>query len=129
MGFDKDRAIIAQNSAAAAANIVAAEGVWDADRFDEVRTHIFQGTLALAGAAPVAVSAVEAVQEAFPGAELQGVPSSSSNDAGDVVLNFGKHKGKTIAQVQASDPGWLDWVLDKSNNQFIVGKVREFRAA
>jgi len=38
------------------------------------------------------------------------------NDNGELVLNFGnKHPGKTIKQIQAADPAFLDWILNKSD--------------
>lgn len=48
-------------------------------------------------------------------------------DPGNVALNFGKHKGKTIAQVQKSDPTWLDWVLKNSDNDWIKERINAFR--
>lgn len=40
------------------------------------------------------------------------------NDAGDPVMNFGKHKGKTVEWVCQHDPGFINWMLasDFPNN-------------
>ena len=29
------------------------------------------------------------------------------------VLDFGKHKGRTVAEVASTDPGYLSWLLDQ----------------
>ncbi|MES2799437.1 MAG: 3'-5' exonuclease [Bacteroidota bacterium] len=34
------------------------------------------------------------------------------NEKGEAIYNFGKHKGKTISQVNASEPGYYGWMLD-----------------
>jgi len=34
------------------------------------------------------------------------------NDKGEVVYNFGKHKGKTIAAVMQNEPGYYGWMLE-----------------
>jgi hypothetical protein len=35
--------------------------------------------------------------------------------AGDYVLDFGRHVGKTIEQVYNEDPKYIDWILTKSD--------------
>lgn len=34
------------------------------------------------------------------------------NKAGEVLYNFGKHKGKTIEEVNRTEPGYFGWMLD-----------------
>jgi len=34
------------------------------------------------------------------------------NDKGEVVYNFGKHKGKTVATVMQNEPGYYGWMLE-----------------
>jgi len=34
------------------------------------------------------------------------------NEAGEAIYNFGKHKGKSIKQVQKEEPGYYGWMLD-----------------
>jgi len=58
------------------------------------------------------------------------------NDAGEVLINFGKHKGKTAREVYFSDPSYFDWIakgeftLDTKNqfaklaNQFSLEKLQ-----
>jgi len=149
LSFNKEHAIIAQNSATAAANIVAAfiasGNIGGADvltMFDDFRSHIFNGTLALGGAemvvetfeSPTSVAqAVATPPTRFPDSFPE--PSSPApsfggggggNGAGSVVLKFGKHRGKTIAQVAQEDAGWLTWASENTNNDFVKNKIREF---
>ncbi len=45
-------------------------------------------------------------------------PREQPTDGGDpaqVVITFGKHKGKTIGQVYAEKGSWLQWVSDPAN--------------
>jgi len=32
------------------------------------------------------------------------------------TIDFGKHKGRTVAEVAATDPGYLSWLLDQKKN-------------
>ena len=34
------------------------------------------------------------------------------NTKGDVIYNFGKHKGKTVEQISKSEPGYYGWMLE-----------------
>lgn len=34
------------------------------------------------------------------------------NDKGEAIYNFGKHKGKTVEQVNSLEPGYYGWMLD-----------------
>lgn len=153
LSFNKEHAIIAQNSATAAANIVAAQieaGVGSLDpmaAFDTYRTHIFNGTLALGGAemivetfeSPTSVAqAVASPPSRFPDSfpepsapepSYGGGGGGNSSGAGGVVLKFGKHRGKTIAQVAQEDAGWLTWASENTNNDFVKNKIREFLSA
>lgn len=133
MGYNLDRAIVAQNSATAAATIVAAlvgAGVTDAvtETFDEVRTHIFEGTLALADG----IIEGQDVQNTPP-ARSASTPrggGGNANDAGaGVRLKFGKYEGKTIAEVYSTDPQYVEWLAETSNNDFIKGKTAEYLAS
>lgn len=35
-----------------------------------------------------------------------------SNSPEDVVMPFGKHSGKTLGDIVADDPSYLDWLRD-----------------
>ena len=138
LSFNKENAIIAQNSATAAAAIVSAiinisgEVLPDTIKatFDDIREHIFNGTLALGGTEMV-VNAFEAPTSVAEVAyETTGNNVSvNSGGAGATVLKFGKHRGKTIAQVAVEDRGWLDWASQNTNNDFVKNKIREFLSA
>ena len=131
MGFDKDRAIIAQNSATAAAALLVAEGGFDPDRFDAVRIHIFNGTMALAGAEAV-VERIEATSVSAGASEAPVATSAPGGRPGaDVELKFGKFRGKTIGAVAKTEDGlsWLEWAGENSSNDFIKSTIRKFLAA
>jgi len=51
--------------------------------------------------------------------------SVGNGDAASVVIKFGKYKGQTLGQILAQDKGYLEWLAEKSSNQFIAGKARE----
>mgnify|MGYP000709328739 CR=1 FL=1 len=34
------------------------------------------------------------------------------NDKGDVIFNFGKHKGRTVKDVLLNEPGYYNWMMD-----------------
>lgn len=141
MSFNKDHAIIAQNSATAAATIYSAIGPqeWNKDLYEKIRTDIFNGSIGLAGAQSV-VEAFESpssigdvARESFsaPSSAPTGDSFSASGGggAGSTVLKFGKHRGKTISQVAQEDRGWLDWASQNTNNDFVKTKIREFLSA
>lgn len=133
MGFNKDRLIVAQNSATGAATIVASLGLTDAveavEAFDAIRTHIFEGSLALSNGdiegqdAPAPRSSGGSYKKSSGG-------GGQSNDAGaGVSLKFGKYAGKTIEDVYSTDPEYITWLADTSNNDFIKGKASEYLAS
>lgn len=45
----------------------------------------------------------------------QPVPRPSGNP-GDVVVNFGKHQGKTVSAIFAEAPGYVKWLADKAQD-------------
>lgn len=130
--FNKDRAIIAQNSATAAAAILAnmtTDSLEDTlALFDAVRTHIFEGSLALA-------ESNEPTTTASTGFGNRGgftKPSNGggSNDAGaGVVMKFGKYAGRSIGDVYETDSDYIVWLSEKSNNDFLKTKATEFLAS
>lgn len=46
------------------------------------------------------------------------------NEKGEVLINFGKHKGKTAREVYRKEPSYFDWI-DK--NDFALDTKRQFR--
>ncbi len=55
--------------------------------------------------------------------------SAGNGDPAKVVIKFGKHQGKTLGQILAQDKGYLEWLAEKSSNQFIAGKARQLLEA
>lgn len=51
-------------------------------------------------------------------------------DIGDTVFPFGKHVGKTIREVAAHHPDYIDWMINKANfnNTDMLDKVKEYIA-
>lgn len=35
----------------------------------------------------------------------------------DTVVTFGKHKGRTLGDLLANEPGWIEWYAEKGNNE------------
>ena len=55
-------------------------------------------------------------------------------------INFGKHNGKTVIEIESIDPGWIDWLFEQQETQkisndpkfnrdlhFTLSKIRENR--
>ena len=45
----------------------------------------------------------------------QPAPQPSGNP-GDTIVNFGKHRGKTVSAILAEDPGYVKWLADKAQD-------------
>jgi hypothetical protein len=131
--LDRERSIIAQNAGTTAATIyvgLLSNGYvsdFDPEVYNRLRTEVFNGTLALAGA--------ESIVENFEGntSDVVVAPTSgstgSSKPNGDLEIRAGKHAGKTIAQVAEEDESYLDWAAKNLKNDFLRGKIEEFLAA
>ena len=61
------------------------------------------------------------------GTRANGAAGTSSPAAPDFTLPFGKHKGKTIAEVDVEDPGWLDWFLENGKKEDIKAAIQAHR--
>lgn len=128
--FNKDRAIIGQNAATAAATLLAGTGASYED-FEELRTAIAEGSLAFAD------GVIEGQTESAPRRSGGGGyrPRSTggggqSNDAGaGVSIKFGKYRGRTIEDVYSEDPEYIQWLAESSTNDFIKSKSAEFLAS
>ena len=48
------------------------------------------------------------------------------SDVGDTIFPFGKHAGKTIREVAANHPDYIDWMINKANfnNTDMLDKVK-----
>jgi hypothetical protein len=134
--FNKDAAIIAQNATAPAAALAAAIINANPDHvtttesalalFDQVREHIYNGSLMLAGVESVVefLDATPARRE--PAAHGGGGGSRNNGDAGSVAFNMGKHKGKTIAEVHNEAPDYLTWAVENMRNDYMVKQIRAY---
>lgn len=137
MSFDRERSIIAQNAGTTAANIA---GTYDGTepleeylaKFDAIRLHVFNGTLAYAGAESIVEKfeggAANVIQASAPTATTgYARPSGGGgSDVGSIVLKSGKHAGKTIAQVADEDVSYIEWTARESKNTFLRDKASEF---
>ena len=57
----------------------------------------------------------------------RGLPTPQSRhtkDPADVVVKFGKYRGKTLGQILAEDEGYVRWLAEKSTNDFIASRAR-----
>ena len=127
MAFNTQLAIMAQNSATAAATVVAAlvaSGDADAfNAFEDIRTAIFEGTLALAD------GEIEGVTENAGGFRSSGGGTRPDDAGAGVPIKFGKYQGKTIAEVYAEDAGYIKWLAREGNNDFLRGKAAQYLAS
>ena len=47
---------------------------------------------------------------------------------GGLALKSGKHQGRTIIDIYVTEPGYIRWMAEKMNNEFMRGKARDFLA-
>jgi len=45
----------------------------------------------------------------------------------DYIMRFGKHQGKTLAEIQASQPDYFRWMTQNINNPEFLQNVELFR--
>lgn len=133
--YNRESAIAAQNAGSSAATLVAslvtANFIDSVDEaisvYENVRKNIFDGTLSYAGAEAFVQSFTDA-----PASSGNSAPAASSDgggrnkDPGTVVLKFGKHAGKTLAQVGDEDPDWVEWAAENATNDFVKRVTNEY---
>jgi hypothetical protein len=136
----KDLSIIAQNAgntaAVVMAPLVAQSGEFDAALFNDIRRAVFDGTFEL-----YAIGLAETgINQSAPSRPASNGSSYASNGGGSrtddhgagVEIKFGKHKGQTIGDLYASGEdgqSYIEWLADKSNNDFLRTKAQEFLAS
>lgn len=138
---DRDKSIIAQNAGSTAAAILTA-GVnagaiqpRDEDEllatYDTIRTSVFNGTFALAGAESVVESFEGGGSSAPTSAPASGGGGGGSRPHADVEVRIGKYRGKTIGAIHSEPEGadWLDWASQNLSNDWLKTRIREFLAA
>jgi len=47
---------------------------------------------------------------------------------GDLVIPFGKHKGRTISYIGATDRGWLEWYANEGEREDVKGAISKYLA-
>lgn len=142
--MDRDRSIIGQNAGTTAAALlttavqagVVAPATLDdlLETYDTIRTSVFNGSLALAGAQSV----VEKFEPGYdPSSDvgrdrLQSVPTGGGKPHADVEVKVGKYRGKTIGAIYdlgEDGAGWLEWASQNLSNDWLKGRIAEFLAA
>lgn len=139
MAYNKDLAILAQNSGGIAANLVGiiAIGAMDDDRetvlqaFEDIRERVFNGALALAGAesADDVPAATTRSRGSYAPRNVNGGGGGNTTSPAETVVNFGKYKGMTLGSIQDSDPEYVEWLAEKGNNPFIKRLAGELLSA
>lgn len=130
MGFNRELSIMSQNAGSTAASLIAAIGV-DTDAsvedvlevFNLLRADVLRGTVDAAGGEPT-----EQQAKASGGGGFKRGGGSGGGAAGDVVINSGTHKGKSIAQAEEDAPGWCQWTVENGKNQFLKDKCEAYLA-
>lgn len=51
------------------------------------------------------------------------------NDAGEIVFNFGKHRGKPVADVFAREPGYYNWMMEGDFPAYTKKMITQIRMA
>lgn len=153
MGFTTELAIIAQNSATAAATIVAATVTPDLsdddiiEFFDRVREHIFESSVMLAGAESVVEVMENPPKKSWGGNKGGGRSSGGSSrggsksggrsnsrpapstdiadDPADTELSFGKYNGKTLGYIARKDEGYLEWLAENAQEEALRDAATE----
>ena len=130
MAYLKEYAIAAQNAGSTAAtlyaSLVAAGQVtgFQPETYNEIRKAVFNGTLNLAGAETIVEGLESPPTERFPSDAPAGTPGRQN--PANVVINFGRHRNKTIGDVDVEDHDYIEWLAESSNNDFIKRVAREF---
>ena len=47
-------------------------------------------------------------------------------DVNEYVLNFGKHKGKTIPEIAIEDRGWLIWAQENLTREPLLSLIKKY---
>lgn len=76
-------------------------------------------TTPIGGGTPVNMPATTIVANMTP-TELQPdtvMPSADKTPAGDTLITFGKHRGKTLGQIMMDDIGYVEWLSSNADAQ------------
>lgn len=71
---------------------------------------------------------VQSQQRAYSGngGGYKGGGSRSGGSGGRWKFPFGKHKGKSIAQIAETDAGYLEWYLDNGEKEDVLEQINAF---
>lgn len=129
----KQLAIIVQNAASAAANIVATQGLPVVD-FVEIHRMVLDSSLSLISTFGGGTTSAEVVKEEFQ--EARPAPrrtnQGGTQDPLSMELSFGKHRGQTIGDVLTQgDDGvsYIEWVAENSNNDTMRAAAKQALAS
>lgn len=132
----KDIRIVAQNAGTSAATIYAALATQRGDTdfnkadYDDIRDHIFSGSLSLGTEATV--GAAFGTPEPTATEVANGQVNNDGGALGDLVLKYGKYRGKTLDEVHDlgdEGVGWLEWAAEKTNNDFMKSRIQSYLAS
>ena len=129
--YSTDASIISQTAAKVAADLIIG-GVATLDDFQEVQTMVFNQIIASAGA--------ETLVEIFENQSKRGGGNSGgfksrSNapredvPAEDVVVNFGKYRGKTVSSILTDDAEYVQWLAENANHADVKAAAGTLLAA
>lgn len=141
--FNKDAVIVAQNATMPAVTLAAAIMAANPEHatttesalrlYDAVHSHVAEKSMQFGG-----VESLEDFLEAEPASNSRGPRGNttsptrqgapSGGDPGSVQFNSGKHRGKSIAEVHASEPDYLTWAVEKLRNEYMVGRISAYLA-
>jgi len=51
---------------------------------------------------------------------------SPSPNAGTMMINFGKHNGRSIAEIYVNDPGYIEWLADAGKNANVKASCQAY---
>lgn len=66
----------------------------------------------------VSVASAEEVQNAIENQKI------TKEDAEKYIVNFGRNKGKTFKEIEESDPKWLDWLINNTQDENMIEMIR-----
>lgn len=128
--FSTEYSIVAQNAANVAAILVGNLTVEDTDdllaKFETIRNAVFRNTIALAetDTPPDRQSSTFTRRTGSPPRRTGG-----QDNPGDLIIRFGKHAGRTVAEVYELEPDYLTWMADNYKNDGVRETVARFLAS
>ncbi len=66
----------------------------------------------------VSIASAEEVQNAIENQKI------TEEDANKYIVNFGRNKGKTFKEIEETDPKWLDWLINNTQDENMLEMIR-----